>query len=336
MTASHREPARVSAFSLRVWVAILALALSVACGTQSPESTPPPSPQSVVLLTGPSTGSYSPLGQALADVYNARLSSVRVVATPTEGPEGAASNAQALEAGKADLAFSRADLAFQVSRQAEDESSGNGGHLRSIAVMYTNAVHLLVRRGSGIKRGEDMRGHRVQVRDEAGGGTMAQTIIEAHGISMSELQAVGNARNALARLKSGELDVRIFASAYPLASVGDVGESSGVALLPLSPPVIDRLRSRSPYFKPAVIPKGTYKGQEDDVVTVGIDGLLLCRDTMPEAVVYDLTRTLFEALPELARTHSTARLINEGNAPATPVPLHPGAARYYRERDLFR
>jgi TRAP transporter TAXI family solute receptor len=144
------------------------------------------------------------------------------------------------------------------------------------------------------------------------------------------------ARNAITRMRANELDVRIFASAYPLAGIDDVGPSSEIALLSLEPEVIDRLRSKFPFFKPAVIPKGTYKGQTEDIATVGIDGLLLCRDSMPESVVYELTRTLFEALPELSSVESAARMINVVNAPATPVPLHAGAARYYRERDLFR
>jgi TRAP transporter TAXI family solute receptor len=291
--------------------------------------------QPLVLLTGPRGGAYSPLGHALADVYNARIPGVRITAASTEGPEGAAGNPQAVESGKADLAFSRADLAYQMFRTAS-AGTGPGPHLRSIAVLYTNAVHLLVRRGSGITRGEEMRGRRVQVADEAGGSALSRMVVEGHGLSLNDVQSVGSARNGVTRLKANELDVRIFASAYPLAAIDDVGPSSEIALLSLEPEVIDRLRSRFPFFKPAVIPKGTYKGQTEDVSTVGIDGLLLCRDSMPESVVYELTRTLFEALPELSRVESAARMINVVNAPATPVPLHAGAARYYRERDLFR
>lgn len=293
-------------------------------------------PRNLVLLTGPSGGAYSPLGHALADAYNARISALHVTAQAADGPEGAAANAQAVEGGHADLAFSRADLAYQVYRQPAAASAPT--HLRSIAVLYTNAVHLLVRRASGITRGAEMRGHRVQMADDAGGGTggLTRLVVEGYGLSEHDVKPVGNSRNAIARLRSNQLDVRIFASAYPLASVEDVGPSSEIALLSLEPEVIDRLRSRFPFFKPAVIPKGSYRGQDEDVQTVGIDGLLLCRDSMPESTVYALTRTLFEALPDLVRVHSSARLIDAVKAPATPVPLHPGAARFYRERDLFR
>jgi len=155
-------------------------------------------------------------------------------------------------------------------------------------------------------------------------------------VSLDDVQIVPNTRNGISRLKSGQLDVRIFASAYPLAAVDDVGAESPLRLMSMEPAVVDRVRSRFPFFKPAVIPKGTYQGQDEDVQTVGIDGLLLCRDTMPESLAYRLTKSLFDALPALAEAQRTARLIDIGRAPTTPIPLHPGAARYYRERDLFR
>jgi uncharacterized protein len=294
----------------------------------------PAARQPVLLLTGPPGGAYAPLGEALAGIYNAKLPGVHVTATSTDGPEGAAANAKAIEDGKAQLAFSRADLAFRDFQQAQEK--GAGSHLRSIAVVYTNTVHLIVRRATGIRRGEEMRGHRVMVGDESVGGGLSRIVVEGHGVGLDEVQTFSNARNAFSRLRSGELDVRIFASGYPLAGIDDVGPASHIALLPLSPEAIERMRSKFPFFKPAVIPKGTYKGQDADIATVGIDGLLLCHDSMSESVVYELTRTLFSGLPDLVKTQSSARLINAVNAPATPVPLHPGAARYYRERDLFR
>ncbi len=295
-----------------------------------------PAPErSLLLLTGPSTGAYAPLGQALADAYNKRVPRLRVTAQSTDGPRGAGENAQLLENGKADLGFSRADLAFQVFRRSAGAGAA-GSHLRSIAVLYTNAMHVLVRRASGITRGEDIRGHRLQVTEDGSGGALPRFVLEAYGLTLNDVQSVDNPRNALARLKSGDLDVRVFASAYPLPGIDDVGESSEVALLSLSAEVVERLRSRFSFFKPAVIPKGTYRGQSADVQTVGIDGLLLCRDTMPEDLVYELTRGLFEAINEQSPAQNFTRLINTTNAPATPVPLHPGAARYYRERDLFR
>jgi TRAP transporter TAXI family solute receptor len=319
------------------WAAFVVSApLLFASCSNTTEAAPPAAIRSITLLTGPVSGAYSPLGQALAEAYNRALPDLRVVPTASDGPQGASMNATAVEAGEAELGFSRADLAYQVYRQP---ASSDGPHLRSVGVIYTNALHLVVRRASGITRGEQMRGHRLQMAEDRGsnGGALARYVIEAYGLTEKDVVAVSsNPRNAIQRMRADELDVRIFASAYPLAGIDDVGPNSPIALLPLEPAVVARLRSRSPFFKPATIPAGTYKGQTEDLTTVGIDGLLLTRDTVPEAVVYSLTKALFDAVPELARTQKAARMIDATNAPATPVPLHPGAARYYRERDLFR
>jgi TRAP transporter TAXI family solute receptor len=308
---------------------------AAACGTPTDAST---AARPVTLLTGPSSGAYFYLGKALADVYNTKIPNTRVTAVGNDGPGGAGVNATAVEAGEADLGFSRSDLAYLAYRNGSTGEAGSGPHLRAMAVLYMNAVHAVVRRGSGIEQWRDVRGKRVQIGDETGvsSGALARMVLESAGVAVQDVQTVPNPRNALARLRSGEMDVRIFASGYPLSSLDDVGPESGVRLMPLDQEAIDRLRSRFPFFKPAVIPKGTYPGQDADYQTVGIDGLLLCRDTMPEELVYQMTRSLFEALPDLMREQPAARLINVGRAPATPVPLHPGAARYYRERDLFR
>jgi TRAP transporter TAXI family solute receptor len=326
----------VPSSDLKRFLLLFLVAALGAAGCRSTDAAVAPR-RDLVLLTGPSTGAYVSLGAALAEVYNKRLTDARVTATPSEGPRGAGATAATLAAGKADLALSRSDLAYQVYRGGASGSDEAGTHLRSIAVVYANAVHVVVRRGSGIARGAEFRNHRVQVSgDEPQGGALARAVLDGYGIELSDVQIVPDARNAVARLKAGELDVRIFASAYPLAGIDDVGEESALRLMSIEPEVIDRMRSRFPFFKPAIIPKGTYKGQHEDVQTVGIDGLHLCRDEMPESLVYELTKSLFEALPDLAKTQRIARLIDIGRAPATPVPLHPGAARYYRERDLFR
>lgn len=311
---------------------VLPLAFA-ACGTTSAEA---PAPQSVTLLTGPRSGAYYPLGNSLAGIYNAKISSAHVEARASDGPEGASANAQAVDSGAAELAFSRSDIAYGVYRSGSPADESSRSHLRSVAVVYTNALHILVRRASGIQSGHDFARHRVQVGDAAPADTMVKMILDAYGVTDETIQVRSSSRGALEKLKAGEFDVRIFASAYPLASIADVSDASDLRLLSIEPDVRDRLRSRFPFFKPTVIPRNTYSGQTEDVQTVGIDGLLLCRDSLPESLVYEMTKTLFDALPELTRSDRAARLIDVGRAPTTPVPLHPGAARYYRERDLFR
>jgi len=315
--------------------ATFGVALVGSAGCRSTKASTP-GVQSITFLTGPNGGAYNPLGRSLGDIYNAKIPSARVVVRASDGPEGASANAQAVDSGTADLAFSRSDIAYVVYRSGAAADQPSPSHLRSVAVLYTNALHIVVRRESGIRSGHDFPHHRVQVGEAPASDAMVRMLLDAYGVTDQTMQVRSNSRGALERLKAGDFDVRIFASAYPLASIQDVSEESGIRLLSIEPEVRDRLRSRFPFFKPAVIPKNTYHGQDEDIQTVGIDGLLLCRDSLPESLVYEMTKTLFDALPDLTRSDSAARLINVGRAPSTPVPLHPGAARYYRERDLFR
>jgi len=327
-----RVPSTLVALSSGLAVAIAALS-AASCGTTSASATT--AVRQVTFYTGPPGGAYSPLGKALADVYNKTIPQAHVTVFSNDGPRGAGINAEAIEAGKADLGFSRSDIAYDAFRSGTEGDEKPNTHLRAMAVLYTNAVHVIVRRSSGIQNWHDVVGKRVQLTEEAG-APLARIVLEGHGVPLRDVQIVPNARNAITRLKNGEMDVRIFASAYPLATIDDVSETSELKLMSIDPAAVDRLRSNYPFFKPAVIPANTYRGQTEDIRTVGIDGLLLCHDSMPEALVYEMTRQLFEALPELSSAQPAARLINVGRAPSTPVPLHPGAARYYRERDLFR
>ena len=94
------------------------------------------------------------------------------------------------------------------------------------------------------------------------------------------------------------------------------------------------MRAQYPFLEPMIVKAGTYANQDDAVETVGVSNLLLCRRDLDEALVYQLTRAFFEALPRLATANPAAALIDPEQAPATPIPLHPGAARYYREREI--
>lgn len=98
---------------------------------------------------------------------------------------------------------------------------------------------------------------------------------------------------------------------------------------------VERARENHPFFLPLTIPPRTYSSQQTPIETVGVDNVLLCRADLDEELVYRLTKAFFEALPDLAATHPSAGLIDADLAPATAIPLHAGAARYYRERELL-
>jgi TRAP transporter TAXI family solute receptor len=146
-----------------------------------------------------------------------------------------------------------------------------------------------------------------------------------------------SSRDAAAEgLKNGTLDAIVLPGYVYPDEVTLAVIRNGAYLVPIEGPAVERLRRESPFVRVVMIPRDIYPGQDKIIPTVGIDMLIVCRRDLDEQVVYDLTEQLFAVFPRLARIEATLRFLNLEEAPATPIPLHPGAARYYRERELSR
>jgi TRAP transporter TAXI family solute receptor len=137
------------------------------------------------------------------------------------------------------------------------------------------------------------------------------------------------------RLLDGSLDAMFDTAIYPAGSVA-MATSAGAHLLPVGGPAIERLRRDYPFFRAAVIPRNTYDGVDGAVRTIGVDSLLICSRDLDEALVHDLTKGFFDALPSLSSSVDALRFMDLEQSAATPIPLHSGAARFYRERELLR
>jgi TRAP transporter TAXI family solute receptor len=247
-------------------------------------------------------------------------------------------NVEAIERGKADVAFTQVDVAYFAYSRGTDRNPQPHSRLRAMAVIYVNTAHILARRDGPVRRVSDFRGRRIGV-GLAGSGTEVATrvIIEGHDLQYSEVNAEFLSFADIAtHLRDGSLDAGVIVSSYPVPAITDVAEVDGVRLIPVSRETARRIRTSYPFFRPVVIPKGTYRNQDTEIETIGVDNLLVCRHDLPDELVYAMTKALFEALPELAATHRAAAIIDPDQAPATPIPLHPGAARYYRERELLQ
>jgi TRAP transporter TAXI family solute receptor len=144
------------------------------------------------------------------------------------------------------------------------------------------------------------------------------------------------AADAAAALRAGSLDAAFIYAPFVNPVVAALTSAADVRLIPIRRSSLGPIQEAQHFLKSTTIPGGTYRNQEEDVLTVGMDVLLLCRQSLPDALVYDLTKTLFAAVPSLRQAHPSAAGITPDRGPTTAIPLHPGAARYYRERELLR
>src|SRR6516164_8358337 len=236
--------------------------------------------------------------------------------------------------GQAELAIVQTDLSYVAYTQGLPDLPGPQQRLRGVAVLYRSPMHLIARRASGIQALADVRGKRVFLGSD--GNTTDFTtkmILEGIGVSVDETRMPeGNVVDALAK---GELDAAFIRGNDPSPAVQRVMDAPGVFLVPVRKRDVEQIRSHHPFLRSTSIPGGMY-GNAAEIETVGTDMLLACRDDLPEELVYWITRTLFESLPELAESYGLLRQIDLQQLSASPIPLHPGAARFYRERELFQ
>jgi hypothetical protein len=138
------------------------------------------------------------------------------------------------------------------------------------------------------------------------------------------------------KLGSGEIDAVFSANPVMLSAARELSQTVPLRLLPIHRTVINQLRGSYPFLKPVTVAANQLTGQTEATETLGSEWLLVCRSDLSEEVVYELTREFFAQLPAMAQHHKEAALIDPEQAPAAPIPLHAGAARYYREREVLR
>jgi TRAP transporter TAXI family solute receptor len=307
-------------------------ALALAAGCSSPEAA---IPITVTIATGSPAGLYYPLGTSLARAYTERLPGIVGTAIQTGASPA---NVDALESGTADIGFTLGDTAYFAYTEGTRLNSAPHRRLRSIAVLYKNASHFIVAPSSRIRSLRDLTGARVVfgvARVVGGRSRTLDLLLQAHGVDPRTVDVRPATFDAiLSGLRDGSIDVGVISAGYPVPTI-EAAARAGLRFLNVDPLALDRVREEYPFFLPLSIPPDTYSGQTAAIETVGVDNVLLCREDLSENLVYRLTKAFFEALPDLAATHPSAALIDADLAPATAVPLHGGAARYYRERELL-
>jgi len=292
-------------------------------------------PTQLTVLTGGTGGSFYPLGEKLVRIYNNAVPGVSATAQSTVA---SIFNVRALQEGKADVAFAQADVSYLAYRGVLPHVESPHSRLRGMAVLWVNTVQLVVRRDSSFRRVSDLRGRRIGVgSQDSGTEVAARMVIEGHGMNYRELTPEFlSFSEVVARMKARALDAGFVVASYPVSAVAEMNTSFGVRIIPIQPSVVTHIRTQYPFMRAVTIPKNTYAGQSEDITTVGVDNLLICRADLPEQLVYRLTKSLFDSLPDLARTDGAAALMDPDQGPITPIPLHAGAARFYREREILR
>lgn len=291
--------------------------------------------QFINVLTGGTSGVYYPLGVALAKIYGDNMPGTR---TQVQATKASVENLNLLQEGGGEIAFTLGDsLAFAWEGNEEAGFRGKLDKLRAVAAIYPNYIQLVATAESGIKTITDLKGKSLSVGAPRSGTELnTRAILAAAGMSYQDLGQVQYLpfAESVELMKNRQLDATLQSAGLGVASIRDLATTNPVTIIEVPPDLVTKI---GPPYAPGTIPAGTYNGQTEDRQTATVINFLVTHDGVPEEPVYQMTKLLFENLDGLTAAHSAARSISlEGATANLPVPLHPGAERYYREKGILK
>jgi TRAP transporter TAXI family solute receptor len=285
----------------------------------------------VTIATGGSSGAYFALGGAISNQLNQKVEGIN---SSVQSTGASAVNATLLGTEKVELAFAMNDVVSYAYTGTEVfKEKGKVENLRGIAALYPNFVQLVTVEKTGIKEVSDLKGKRVGV-GAPGSGTEvnARQILKAHGITYDDIKAdYLSYAEAIEQMKNGAVDAAFLTSGLPNSTIMDLATTQDVKIVPIRKEAVENLGKEYPFYASEVIPAGTYDNEED-VETAAVQTLLVTRADLSDDLVYNITKTIFENLDALRETHSAANSIKlESVRKGMPIPLHPGAEKYFNE-----
>ncbi len=286
----------------------------------------------VSIATGGTSGTYYPIGGAIAQAVT-KGSDIQATA---ETGNAAVANLNLIGKGEIEMAFVQNDVAYWAYN-GQQMFKTPMKNVRAVASLYPEHVQLIVAKSAGVKSVNDLKGKRIGV-GAPGSGTEAdaQAIFKVAGIKYADMKVDYLDFGAVtSRFKDNQIDAGFVVAGFPTASVMDLALTKDVALFNFDDAFLAKLKKEYPYFVPSVVPANTYSKMDKDIKTPAVMAILVTYDKVPEDVVYKFTKAMFDNIATIHASHAKGKEINLKTAlDGLTVPLHPGAAKYFKEKGL--
>jgi TRAP transporter TAXI family solute receptor len=289
----------------------------------------------VNILTGGTSGVYYPLGVAIGKIYGDKLPNVK---TQVQATKASVENLVLLQQGRGELAFVLGD-SLKAAWEGDEEAGFKSKltKLRTLGAIYPNYIQIVAAADSGIKTLADLKGKSLSVGAPKSGTELnSRAILAAAGLSYKDLGKIEYLpfAESVDLMKNRQLNATLQSAGLGVASLKDLSSSTDITVVSVPKEVVDKI---GPPFVSVMIPANTYTGQDGDVPTAAVINYLVTSSAVSDDLAYQMTKLIFESLPELANSHIAGKEIKlETAATGSPVPLHPGAIRYYTEKGLIK
>ncbi len=306
-----------------------AVAFSVAAaGTAKAE-------QFINILTGGTSGVYYPMGVALSKIYGETMPDAKIQVQSTKA---SVENMNLLQQGRGELALALGDTVMAAWEGNEEAGFKKKlDKLRGVSAMYPNVIQIVASKESGIKTLADLKGKRVSVGAPKSGTELnARAVFQAAGMSYDDLGKVEYLPfgESVELIKNRQLDATLQSAGLGVASIRDLATSVPITVVSIPEEIVNKIGA--PYVS-TTIPAGTYEGQTEDATSAAIINYLVTTTAVPEDVVYKMTKAMYENTDKLVAAHSAAKDVKlEDATKGMPLPLHPGAEKYYKEKGVVK
>ncbi|WP_322895317.1 MULTISPECIES: TAXI family TRAP transporter solute-binding subunit [unclassified Yoonia] len=283
------------------------------------------------IATGGTGGVYYPIGGGLAEIINNNVEGYSATAEVTGA---SVENMGLIATGDADLAIALADTVLQAYTGTGPFDGQQLPMVRGLASVYANMVQIVALESSGITSLSDIVGKRVSI-GAPGSGTEVNTaaILQSNGITYDDIDEQRlNFNETADALSNGDIDVGFWSVGAPTSSILNLATTQDIVMITLTEEELANAMEADPTFALTTLPGGSYTGVDEDTAVLAIPNVLTVSSEMSDDLAYALTKAMFDNIADLQAVHPAANETTvEFTMTATPVPLHPGAVRYYEE-----
>ncbi|WP_448187656.1 TAXI family TRAP transporter solute-binding subunit [Azospirillum sp. sgz301742] len=313
---------------MKRFAAALGICLAVAAPARADEF--------ITVLTGGSSGVYYPLGVALNGIYSKAISSAKVTVQATKA---SVENLNLLQAGRGEVAFTLGDSLSDAWKGREEAGfKAKLTKLRTVAGIYPNYIQIVAAKDSGIKTLADLKGKRISVGAPKSGTELnARAIFTAAGMTYADFAKTEYLpfAESVDLMKNRQLDATLISAGLGVAAVKDLATSQEVTVVSVPADIVQKIGD--PAYITETVPANTYNGQTEPVTTAAVRNFLVTHSGVPADSVYAMTKAIYDNLDQLTSAHAAAKQIKlDADAAKSPVPLHPGAEKFYKEKGLLK
>jgi TRAP transporter TAXI family solute receptor len=295
----------------------------------------------ITIGTGGVTGVYYPTGGAICRLVN-KGRKEHGIRCSVESTGGSVYNANTIRQGELDMGVVQSDVQYKALKGEGDEFADQGPFedLRAVFSVHPEPFTVVARADAGIESFDDLKGKRVNVGNPGSGqrSTM-EVVMDRKGWTMDDFALASELKSAeqAQALADNKIDAIVFTVGHPSGSIQEATTTVDAVLVPVEGPEIDALVEEFPYYSKAVIPGGMYRGTDEDVNTFGVRATFVTSAAVPDEVVYEVVKAVFENFDDFTKLHPAfANLKKEEMVSAAlSAPLHPGAEKYYKEAGLM-